>query len=192
MPKLMARRRRPITQAARSPVAGDMADPPTRDAAAFRKLVASHEPFLQGAALRLSGDRELAKDLVQETLARALVNFHRFQQGTNARAWMVTILTRLYYDYLKHQDVVNKASAQLVTLEVTECDMGLMPVESDEKVNGAVDALEPDLRAVVICCYLQGLSYKQAAATLNVPIGTISTRLMRARERLKALLTEET
>ena len=192
MPKLMARRRRPITQAARSPVVNDMADPPTRDVGEFRELAASHEPFLQASALKLSGDRELAKDLVQETLARALVNFHRFQQGTNARAWMVTILTRLYYDYLKHQDVVNKASAQLVTLEVTECDMGLMAAESDEKVNGAIEALEPDLRAVVICCYLQGLSYKEAAAKLNVPIGTISTRLMRARERLKALLTEET
>ena len=157
----------------------------------LRKLAALHEPFLQGAALRITGDRELAKDLVQETLARALVNFHRFQQGTNARAWMVTILTRLYYDHLKHQDVVNKASAQLVTLEVTECDMGLMPAESEEKLHGAIEALGPDLRAVVVCCYLQGLSYKQAAATLNVPIGTISTRLMRARERLKTLLTEE-
>jgi RNA polymerase sigma-70 factor (ECF subfamily) len=191
MPKLVTRRRRPITQVARPPLVDDMADPPTRDAGEFRERARSHEPFLQGAALRLSGDRELAKDLVQETLARALVNFHRFQQGTNARAWMVTILTRLYYDHLKHQDVVNKASAQLVTLEVTQCDMGLMPAESDEKINRAIEALEPDLRAVVICCYLQGLSYKEAAATLNVPIGTISTRLMRARERLKALLTEE-
>jgi RNA polymerase sigma-70 factor (ECF subfamily) len=169
-----------------------MAAPPTRDIGELRELAALHEPFLQGAALRLTGDRELAKDLVQETLARALVNSHRFQQGTNARAWMVTILTRLYYDHLKHQDVVNKASAQLVTLEVTECDMGPMPAESEERLHGAIEALEPDLRAVVICCYLQGLSYKAAAATLNVPIGTISTRLMRARERLKALLTEET
>ncbi|HSS00094.1 MAG TPA: RNA polymerase sigma factor [Kofleriaceae bacterium] len=191
MPKLMARRPRPNTQAARSPVADDMAARPTRDIGELRELAALHEPFLRGAALRITGDRELAKDLVQETLARALVNFHRFQQGTNARAWMVTILTRLYYDHLKHQDVVNKASAQLVTLEVTECDMGLMPAESEEKLHGAIEALEPDLRAVVVCCYLQGLSYKQAAATLNVPIGTISTRLMRARERLKTLLTEE-
>jgi RNA polymerase sigma-70 factor (ECF subfamily) len=192
MPKLMAWRRRPNPQVARSPVADDMAGPPTRDVGDFRELAALHEPFLQVTALRLSGDRELAKDLVQETLERALVNFHRFQQGTNARAWMVTILTRLYYDYLKHQDVVNRASAELGALEVRECDMELIPVEPDEKVNGAIEALEPDLRAVVICCYLQGLSYKEAAATLNVPIGTISTRLMRARERLKGLLTEET
>ena len=169
-----------------------MAARPTRDIGELRELAALHEPFLQGAALRITGDRELAKDLVQETLARALVNFHRFQQGTNARAWMVTILTRLYYDHLKHQDVVNKASAQLVTLEVTECDMGLMPAESEEKLHGAIEALEPDLRAVVVCCYLQGLSYKQAAATLNVPIGTISTRLMRARERFITLYKQET
>ena len=105
---------------------------------------------------------------------------------------MVTILTRLYYDYLKHEDVVNRASAELGALEVRECDMELIPTEPDEKVSAAIEALDPDLRAVVICCYLQGLRYKEAAATLNVPIGTISTRLMRAREQLKALLTEET
>jgi RNA polymerase sigma-70 factor (ECF subfamily) len=169
-----------------------MAAPPRRDVGEFRELAALHEPFLQTTALRLTGDRELAKDLVQETLARALVNFHRFQQGTNARAWMATILTHFYYDQLKHQDVVDKASAQLMTLEVMECDIGMMATGSEDKINRAIEALEPDLRAVVICCYVQGLSYKEAAATLNVPIGTISTRLMRARERLKALLTEET
>ena len=169
-----------------------MTDPPKRDVGELRELAARHEPYLQSTALRLTGDRELAKDLVQETVVRALVNFHRFQQGTNARAWMVTILTHLYYDHIKHEHVVKKASAQLVTLEVIEGDMGLMPTESDEQISGAVEALEPDLRAVVICCYVQGLSYKEAAAKLKVPIGTISTRLMRARERLKALLTEET
>jgi RNA polymerase sigma-70 factor (ECF subfamily) len=169
-----------------------MADARTRHAGEFRELAALHEPFLQGAALRLSGDRELARDLVQETLARALVNFHRFQQGTNSRAWMVTILTRLYYDHIKHEHVVDKANAQLVTLEVMECDIGLGPTSSEEHLSQAIEALDLDLRAVVICCYVQGLSYKEAAAKLNVPIGTISTRLMRARDRLKALLTEET
>jgi RNA polymerase sigma-70 factor, ECF subfamily len=169
-----------------------MADPPKRDVGEFRELAALHEPFLHATALRLTADRELAKDLVQDTLARALVSFHRFQQGTNARAWMVTILTHLYYDHLKHQDVVNRASAELMTLEVMECDMGPISTGSEDEINQAIDALEPDLRAVVICCYVRGLSYKEAAATLNVPIGTISTRLMRARERLKAMLTEET
>jgi RNA polymerase sigma-70 factor (ECF subfamily) len=190
MPKLTARRAR--KQAARSPVADDMADPPKPDVGEFRELAKQNASFLQATALRLSGDPELAKDLVQETLARALVNFHRFQQGTNFRAWMVTILTHLYYDHIKHEHVVDRANAQLVTLEVTECDIGLVPTGSEEHLSQAIEALDPDLRAVVICCYVYGLSYKEAAAKLNVPIGTISTRLMRARERLKALLTEET
>jgi RNA polymerase sigma-70 factor (ECF subfamily) len=168
-----------------------MTDQPRRDVGEFRELAKLHEPFLRVAALRLSGDKELAKDLVQETLARALFHFPRFEQGTNARAWMVTILTRLYYDHLKHEKVVNKAGAELVTLEVIECEIDLTPPRTDEALSRAIEALEPDLRAVVKCCYVQGLSYKEAAAKLNVPIGTISTRLMRARERLKALLTKE-
>lgn len=168
-----------------------MADPPRRDVGEFRELAAEHEPFLHSTAVRLAGDKELARDLVQETLTRALFHFHRFKQGTNFRAWLVTILTHLYYDQLKHEKVVSKAGAELVTREVVDGEIGETPPGSDEAVSRAIEALDPDLRAVVICCYVNGLSYKEAAAKLNVPIGTISTRLMRARERLKALLTEE-
>jgi RNA polymerase sigma-70 factor (ECF subfamily) len=171
--------------------ADDMADPPRRDVGAFRELAAAHDPFLHSTAVRLAGDKELAKDLVQETLVRALLHFDRFKQGTNFRAWLVTILTHLYYDHLKHEKVVSKADAELVTREVSDGEIDEPPPGTDEALSGAIEALDPDLRAVVICCYVNGLSYKEAAAKLNVPIGTISTRLMRARQRLKALLTEE-
>jgi RNA polymerase sigma-70 factor (ECF subfamily) len=191
MPKLMARRPRSRQLAAQSPGRDDMTDQPRRDVGEFRELAKLHDRFLHVTALRLAGDKELAKDLVQETLARALFHFHRFEQGTNARAWLATILTRLYYDHLKHEKVVNKAGAELVTLEVIECEINPNPPGSEEAVSRAIEALEPDLRAVVICCYVNGLSYKEAAAKLNVPIGTVSTRLMRAREHLKALLIEE-
>lgn len=168
-----------------------MTDRPPRDLGEFHEIAKLHEPYLHVVALRLTGDRESAKDLVQDTLARALFHFASFKQGSNARAWMTTILTRIYYDQRKHEKVVTKAGVELVTQGVASEPELALPHVSDAALWNAVNELDPDLRAVVECCYLQGLRYKEAADKLNVPIGTVATRLMRARKRLKALLREE-
>lgn len=154
----------------------------------FRKITEQHEAHLRRLALRLSGDRETAKDLAQETLTRAWSRFAQFKQGTNARAWLATILTRLFYDELKHARVINRAEPELKTLKSVECDTAI-PGIPDTQLWAAVKALEPDLRGVVERCYIQDMSYKAIADELNVPVGTIGTRLKRARERLKLLLT---
>jgi RNA polymerase sigma-70 factor (ECF subfamily) len=153
----------------------------------FRQIARQHETYLRRIALRLSGHRETAKDLVQETLARALLHFDQFEQGTNARGWLVTILTRLYYDMLKHARVISRAEEDLMTLSTVECDMQAASLP-DSELWEAVKALEPDLRDVVERCYVHEMSYKAIADDLHVPVGTIGTRLRRARERLRALL----
>jgi len=153
----------------------------------FHQLAKQHNVYLRRVAFRLSGDKETAKDLVQDTLARALVHFDQFEQGTNARGWLVTILTRLYYDMLKHARVISRAEEDLVTLSTVECDMEAASIP-DSQLWAAVEALEPDLRGVVERCYVHEMSYKAIADELRVPVGTIGTRLRRARERLRALL----
>jgi len=165
---------------------------PPCDVGEFREIAKQHESHLQIVALRLAGDAEIAKDLVQETLARALFHFAEFVQGTNARAWLITILTRLYLDQRKHQKVVSKAGEALVTIEVVESTLDLtMPHITDDALWAAVDSLEPDLRQVVKLRYMQQLSYKEIADQLRLRVGTVGTRLMRAHERLKALLHRE-
>lgn len=156
------------------------------DAGEFRELAAQHETHLYRMALRLSGDRETAKDLAQETLTRAWSRFGQFESGTNARAWLVTILTRVYLDGAKHARVVSRAEPALDAAARTDGDA--VPGIADRELWAAVDALEPDLRSVVVCCYLQQKSYKAIADELRLPIGTIGTRLMRARARLRTLL----
>lgn len=155
---------------------------------AFRKITEQHEAHLRRLALRLSGDPETAKDLAQETLTRAWSRFEQFHQGTNARAWLATILTRLFYDELKHARVIHRAEPELQTLKSVEHDTEI-PGIPDAQLWAAVQALEPDLRGVVERCYIQDMSYKAIADELNLPIGTIGTRLKRARERLKLLLS---
>lgn len=154
----------------------------------FRKITEQHEAHLRRLALRLSGDSETAKDLAQETLTRAWSRFEQFKQGTNARAWLATILTRLFYDELKHARVINRAEPELKTLESIEHAPAISGIP-DTQLWAAVNALEPDLRSVVERCYIQDMSYKAIADELNVPVGTIGTRLKRARERLKLLLS---
>lgn len=154
---------------------------------AFRQITEQHEAYLRRLALRLSGDPETAKDLAQETLTRAWSRFEQFEQGTNARAWLATILTRLFYDELKHAHVIKRAEPELEALQSVEHDPEI-PGIPDTQLWAAVKALEPDLRGVVERCYIQDMSYKAIADELNVPVGTIGTRLKRARERLRQLL----
>ncbi|HET7506412.1 MAG TPA: sigma-70 family RNA polymerase sigma factor [Kofleriaceae bacterium] len=168
-----------------------MSDDPPGGAGAltgFAGLAAQHRGYLLRIATRLSGSADVADDLVQDTLLRAFRRFEQFQPGTHASAWLATILTNLYLDSVKHQRVVRDAEPSLVA--TTEL-LGSPPMAelTDAELYAAIDALEPELRKVVDLCYLQQLGYRAAAAVLGVPVGTVGTRLMRARAWLREHLT---
>jgi len=154
----------------------------------FGEIAELYRGHLQRVALRLSGNAETAKDLVQETLLRALNRFGQFHRGTHAGSWLVAILTNLFYDELKHQKVERKAEPELAVPEAVESDPTISTI-ADADLYAAVQALEPDLRVVVELCYLKQMRYRDAAEILHLPVSTIGTRLMRARDRLRDLLT---
>lgn len=154
----------------------------------FGELAELHRPVLARIALRLSGNPEVAKDLVQETLVRALGCPDRIRQLSNPVAWLVKILTRLYFDYLKHQRVVTRAEPEIAASAQHGDDDSLLDNVTDDQLRAAVQALEPELRELVELCYLKQMRYREVAAVLKLPIGTIGSRLMRARERLREYL----
>src|SRR5262245_20336953 len=160
---------------------------PSGDRGGFAELAELHRPLLARIALRLAGKADIAEDLVQETLLRALRRFDQYRQGTHAGTWMVAILTNLYFDYLKHQKVERKAEPELTVSEAIEPEPSISEI-SDADLHAAVRSLEPELRRVVELCYLEQRRYREVAAILNVPVGTIGTRLMRARARLREIL----
>jgi RNA polymerase sigma-70 factor (ECF subfamily) len=156
----------------------------------FGDSIESHRAHLLRVALRLSGNQDVASDLVQETLLRALRRRDQFRIGTDIGTWLVTILTNLYFDYLKHLKVERRAEPALAASDAAE-DTSLLSTIPDAKLYAAIQALEPELREVVELCYLQQLRYRDAAQRLNLPIGTVGTRLKRAREILHVLLTAD-
>lgn len=167
---------------AEAPAANEPFGPP-----GFAELAKRYEPLLLRLALHLTSNPDNARDLAQETLLRALRNFDQLQPNTNPAAWLSTILTRIFYDHLKHQKVELKAVPELSALEEVSCHSPIATVP-DSALYAAVQALEPELREVVELCYLQQMRYREAAARLNVPVGTVGTRLLRARARLRELL----
>lgn len=155
----------------------------------FHAIASEHEDYLVRIARRLSGNPDAARDLTQETLTRGWARYREFRPGTNVRAWLATILTRAFLDHLKHAKVVRRAEPELQTLEVVDSDAEPPPI-TDAALWAAVEKLEPELREVVERAYLRQMRYRDIAIELNVPIGTIGTRLKRARDRLRTLLSD--
>lgn len=147
----------------------------------FSAIAELHRPYLYERALRLSRTRDRAEDLVQETLTRALLYYHRFKQGTDARAWMVTILTRVYLDTRKHDGVIQRAQPQLMALGQDSVEVASI---SDDELRAAVESLAPEFRRVIELFYFRGMKYREIADELKLPLGTVSTQLMRAKAAL--------
>jgi len=139
----------------------------------------------------LARDRETAEDLTQETFAQALKSFHRYTPDTNCRAWLVTIL---YHLNSKRRHKLG----QLKLVEDTEGQMAQtvafvppIPEElKDEEILRALERIPQAFRDVVVLTDVEEYSYKEVAAFLQVPIGTVMSRLHRGRRLLRQQLTD--
>ncbi|MGB0085049.1 MAG: sigma-70 family RNA polymerase sigma factor [Rhodomicrobiaceae bacterium] len=144
-------------------------------------------PSLRAFAISLCHNRTEADDLVQETLIRAWNNLSSFQEGTNLKAWLFTILRNNFYNGLrkqKHQAAYERSvdDSQFIT-----------PASQDKTIEFGdlmrnLQALPPDQREALILVTVENLSYEEVAAICDCPIGTIKSRVNRARARLEALM----
>jgi RNA polymerase sigma-70 factor (ECF subfamily) len=150
----------------------------------FGEALAPQIPRLRRYARALTHNAAWADDLVQDTLERALRRRWLFRINSNLTAWLFTMLYRLY---------INDASRHRVTLAASDGDMpepaapGDMALQLD--MRRALARLSPEHRAVVVLVGLEQLSYKEASEVLNVPMGTVMSRLTRARAQLRELLS---
>ncbi|MGO4330480.1 RNA polymerase sigma factor [Cupriavidus sp. 2TAF22] len=145
-------------------------------------------PQLRRYARALTGDAAWADDLVQDTVERAL-GWASLRAHKNTRAWLLTVLRHLYIDQLRkrHEFTVDDGDPLWERLESPDQQIeGLLLRD----VQRALYRLPPDQREVLLLVALEQLSYREAAAILQVPVGTVMSRLSRAREHLRALLQD--
>ena len=155
--------------------------------ASFKDGLVAEMSNLRAFAISLSGSVSLADDLVQETLLRAWSKSDKFQPGTSLRAWLFTILRNIYYsNYRKRaREVQDSDGAYARRLIVSGDQESHLDVEDFRK---ALARLPTEQREVLILVGANGLSYEEAATICDVEIGTIKSRLSRARSKLVELL----
>jgi RNA polymerase sigma-70 factor (ECF subfamily) len=161
--------------------------------AGFDALVQQHERALYGLALRLCGNSTDALDLVQDTFERALRHLDRFQQGTNARAWLCTILRHLFISRCRTRMSERRDAVSVEELQEQLAAPDVEPLPawrsfSLEQLHAALRQLPEDFREVYRLHALEGRSYEEISAWLGIPKATVGTRLIRARRKLRDLL----
>jgi RNA polymerase sigma-70 factor (ECF subfamily) len=156
----------------------------------FEAEVISGLPLLRRYARALTGDPAWADDLVQDTAERALVRHRAFRAGTNLRAWLFTILRHIYIDQLRarREIAVDEDAAPWRSLEAPRTEVDALVLRD---VQEALYHLPVEQREVILLIGVEELTYQEASAVLGVPIGTVMSRLSRAREHMRILLAGE-
>jgi RNA polymerase sigma-70 factor (ECF subfamily) len=161
-------------------------------AASFADLALPLFDQLYNFARWLTQDK--AEDLVQETYAKALRGFSSFQPGTNFRAWIYRILRNSF---------LNSRAGLKVTVVLDEEDSDTLPAESSTPesllteqatramVQQGLEGLPVHFREILLLCDVEDMSYKEIAETLSIPVGTVMSRLSRARKALRVALSEQ-
>lgn len=156
-----------------------------------RDELMAHVPRLRRYARALTHQRELADDLVQDTLERALGHAASFQPGTDLRAWLFTVMHNVFVNHLR------KASTRAVHVPVDddsvhESEFAFPPDQTRSleirDLDDALQRLPLEQRQVVLLIGLEEMSYTEAALALDIPVGTVMSRLSRGRERLRVLM----
>lgn len=173
-----------------------MAAAPDDKRRAFEEEALPHLDTVYRVAVRLAGDEAQAEDLVQETMLKAFRSWHQYRPGTNVRAWLLTILRHTFInEYRRRKKVVaeidvSEVEAWTVFPEVQEVDPEgeFFDRIVDEEVLRAISALPDEFRETLTLSDVKGLTYAEIAEITEVPVGTVKSRLFRARQALQRQL----
>ena len=153
----------------------------------FARLLEAEIPRLRRYARALTRDMSRADDLVQSCLTRAVAKQHLWQHGTDLRAWLFTILHNQHVNDVRRSiregTLVELADAPQLTVQ-----SNAIPALQLRDLETALGKLAPEQRQVILLVGLEGMAYDEVAAVLNVPVGTVRSRLSRGRDQLRRLM----
>ena len=148
-----------------------------------------HIPRLRRYARALTGDRTRADDLVQDTLERALVKIHLWRPTGDLRAWLFTIMHNVYINQLR-----SRPAGLAAELDDEAMSVAARPTQSDwlevRDLQAALLRLPEEQRELLLLVGLEQMTYAEVSGVLGIPMGTVMSRLSRARERLRAMLAD--
>jgi RNA polymerase sigma-70 factor (ECF subfamily) len=151
--------------------------------------ITQHIPRLRRYARALTGDRNAADDLVQDTLERALTRFQLWRQGSDLRAWLFTIMHNIFVNQVRsrlrhpHEALDDSAADAQPAREPDWAEL--------RDIDDALSRLPGEQRAVLLLVGLEQFTYEEAARVLDIPLGTVMSRLSRGRERLRLILAAD-
>ena len=158
---------------------------------------------LYGAALRMTRNPADAEDVVQEAYAKAFSSFHQFRPGTNLKAWLYRILTNTYINSYRKaqrrpqtsddQDVEDWQIAKAASHDsngLRSAELEALDGLPDQQILDALDGLSDEFRQVVLLADVEGFAYKEIAEIMGTPMGTVMSRLNRARKQLRKQLVD--
>ena len=166
----------------------------------FEREVMPHLQSLYGVAMRMTKSESDAEDLVQDAILRAYRFWDGFESGTNARAWLMRIMTNLfrnrYRERAREQEVLDEAEASVANVgqfqgsAPRDAESALFGRMLSRDVEKALALLQPEFRLPVILADLEDLSYKEIADIMECPAGTVMSRLYRGRRMLQKMLSD--
>ncbi len=166
----------------------------------MKRLLKEHLDTLFGYARFLTGDREKARDLVQDTIIKALDNSHLYQNKQSFRSWIFTVMRNLYINQMRRNGVMFEVSESDLSSEdsapfefedtFSSPEYSVDPILK-EHLETALQRLSPEYREVVYFIDVEEFSYEETGKMLGIPTGTVMSRIHRARRALKSLLTKE-
>jgi len=174
--------------------------------AAFRELVRRYERPVFSLIFRMVRDRETAEDLAQDTFIKVLNHIDRYRPEFKLSSWLFKIANNVAIDFLRKRQLETVSldgsphAATLAEIEATSFDVAarqetaLEELESRElgsSIERAIASLRPEYRSCILLRHVEGRSYEEIAATLDLPLGTVKTYIHRARHQLREALGEE-
>ena len=142
-------------------------------------------PRLRRYARALVGDRAAADDLVQDTLERAWAKLHLYRRGTDLRAWLFTVMHNVHVNKVRATRPTDQLEDEMPELAQRASQGDALMVRDLDR---AIGRLPAEQRSVLLLVTLEDMSYDEVARTLGIPIGTVMSRLSRAREKLRAMM----
>jgi RNA polymerase sigma-70 factor (ECF subfamily) len=153
-------------------------------------VITEQVPRLRRYARALTGDRMSADDLVQDTLERAWEKLHLWQRGSDMRAWMFSIMHNTFINHIKKKQLVTTSLDDDEALSVSTSATQEHSLEMRDLAS-SIGKLPYEYREVILLIGLEQMQYEEVAQVLDIPLGTVMSRLSRGRERLRTIMAGE-